>query len=259
MKTLKILDRLLRKPGVYGIRCVVNNKLYVGSSINMRGRCYTHLNHLRRGVHDNSYLQRAWIKHGENNFEFVVLKRCKAGRILIYEQCYLDKTEACDRRYGYNICLFAEGGAMLGRNHSLVARTRMSKTRAGIIPVAATLAAAIANRGKHRSDEIKAKISKGHKGKKLSEDHRANIKATHWTKGENAAEIAKRCLSKNWEVGRKMSPESSKKKSDAMRKIWEKRRAAKSQLKKDSQSQIHDLVENLQAKFRRRLSVSLTM
>lgn len=56
----------------------------------------------------------------------------------------------------------------------------------------ATIAAALVNRGKKRSEEFKAKLSAAKKGKKMSEQHRAAVKANHWTKRPDAAEIRAR-------------------------------------------------------------------
>lgn len=63
-------------PGVYLIRNINNGKAYVGSSVNLRSRWYTHKHGLRSGGHSNQKLQRAWDKHGEASFEFVVLEVC---------------------------------------------------------------------------------------------------------------------------------------------------------------------------------------
>lgn len=40
----------------------------------MRGRYYTHIKHLRKGVHHCPPLQAAWNKYGEKAFEFSVLE-----------------------------------------------------------------------------------------------------------------------------------------------------------------------------------------
>ena len=60
--------------GVYQIRCIPTGKIYVGSAVNLSKRQRDHVNSLRQGDHENVYLQRAWDKYGEENFEFTVLE-----------------------------------------------------------------------------------------------------------------------------------------------------------------------------------------
>ena len=55
--------------GVYKI--VINNKTYVGSSFNIKTRIRQHKSDLKRGRHDNPYLQKAFVKYQEFNWEVV--------------------------------------------------------------------------------------------------------------------------------------------------------------------------------------------
>jgi len=50
-----------RRSGIYLIRCIPNSKIYVGSAADIRLRWRRHVKHLRRGDHQNSYLQKAWL------------------------------------------------------------------------------------------------------------------------------------------------------------------------------------------------------
>jgi len=60
--------------GIYCIKNIINNKIYIGSSINIENRFKQHLSDLRNNNHHNSHLQFSYNKHGENNFVFYVLK-----------------------------------------------------------------------------------------------------------------------------------------------------------------------------------------
>lgn len=64
----------MKKPVVYKIRNVVNQKFYVGSTTNMKERARTHRNKLRRGAHHTPHLQAAWNKYGEECFVFEVVE-----------------------------------------------------------------------------------------------------------------------------------------------------------------------------------------
>ena len=61
-------------PGIYSITNTVNNKLYIGSTINIANRWGEHNCSLRKGTHCNLYLQRSFNKYGEGNFKFNLLK-----------------------------------------------------------------------------------------------------------------------------------------------------------------------------------------
>lgn len=53
--------------GVYQIRNVIDNKRYVGSSINLYKRWRTHKWMLRKGIHHSIYLQNTWNKNSEKS------------------------------------------------------------------------------------------------------------------------------------------------------------------------------------------------
>lgn len=51
--------------GVYKISNKINGKVYIGSSCNLKRRKYSHFSKLRKGLHNNRYLQNSWNKYGE--------------------------------------------------------------------------------------------------------------------------------------------------------------------------------------------------
>lgn len=59
-------------PGIYLITNSVTGTVYVGQARNIRRRWESHRHYLVRGLHHNSYLQRAWAKYGEASFVFAV-------------------------------------------------------------------------------------------------------------------------------------------------------------------------------------------
>ena len=64
-----------KKQGIYQILNLINNKCYVGSSIDILHRFSWHRNMLRKSKHSNKHLEHAWIKYGENNFVFRILEK----------------------------------------------------------------------------------------------------------------------------------------------------------------------------------------
>jgi group I intron endonuclease len=59
---------------VYRIFCGIDNKSYVGITLDFGRRKYDHLNDLRKNKHYNHFLQYAFNMHGEKNFIFEVLE-----------------------------------------------------------------------------------------------------------------------------------------------------------------------------------------
>lgn len=121
---------------IYGIINKINGNKYVGSAVNFYRRKSVHLQQLRGNVHHSKYLQRAWKKYGENNFEFIILEKIdNKEQLLIREQWWLDNSNNA-----YNVCKVA--GSPLGVK---------------------------------RTDATKAKCRLAHLGKILSVEHKDNI------------------------------------------------------------------------------------
>lgn len=51
-----------RISGIYKITNLVNNKVYIGQSVNIRKRWNQHVLELNKNIHPNIYLQSAWNK-----------------------------------------------------------------------------------------------------------------------------------------------------------------------------------------------------
>lgn len=56
---------------VYMIRNKINNKVYIGQTYRFKSRKWEHLNLLRKNIHKNHYLQRDFNMYGENSLEFI--------------------------------------------------------------------------------------------------------------------------------------------------------------------------------------------
>lgn len=94
----------LKKIGVYIIINLINNKVYVGSSVvSILKRMWHHQAMLRLNKHKNSHLQRAFNKYLEENFEFNILELCDKDKCLEREQYWIDYYQSYDQEKGYNI------------------------------------------------------------------------------------------------------------------------------------------------------------
>ena len=92
--------------GIYQIKNIINDKVYVGKSVDIENRFLIHLSRLKNNKHVNQHLQRAWNKYGEGNFKFETIEVCEGNKVLN------EKEKQCIKKYQnkglcYNI---AEGG-----------------------------------------------------------------------------------------------------------------------------------------------------
>ena len=94
---------------IYKITNIVNNKIYIGSSVNYRKRWHDHVYQLNKNIHSNKHLQNAWNKYGEINFKFDIIENCDDDKKYKREQYYLDNLKPFSPN-GYNISTLASGG-----------------------------------------------------------------------------------------------------------------------------------------------------
>lgn len=180
--------------GIYTITNNTNGHRYVGSSVDLKKRFRDHHHYLRNEKHDNSHLQRAWIKYGHLAFKFQILFYCDPEMCITFEQMAMDAL-----RPEYNIAPIA--GSCLGVKfgpHSEETRARMSEAQKGrVFSEEHRAKLSVAGKGHKVSEETlakmksrkvsketKAKIGAVRRGRKLSDEHKANISAgvkAYWT------------------------------------------------------------------------------
>ncbi len=85
------LNSINQTAGVYQIQNIINNHIYVGSTIDLYRRNIRHFSELKLGHHYNTHLQRAYNKYGKDNFEFEVLITCHPDMLVWYEQQFVDQ------------------------------------------------------------------------------------------------------------------------------------------------------------------------
>ncbi len=112
------------KSGIYIIENLINGKKYVGSAKNVDKRWYQHKYTLNNNTHDNSYLQKAWNKHGKDNFNFIIIEDVIIENLLEREQYYIDLYDVCNRKKGYNLAPTA--GNTLGFKHTEETKRKLS-------------------------------------------------------------------------------------------------------------------------------------
>lgn len=115
--------RKVKISGIYRILNTLNNKFYIGSSVDIYTRWSVHKHKLFSNKHNSIKLQRAWNKYGEQHFKFEILEICEPIRdtLILLEQKYLDL------KPDYNICYFASN--TFGFRHSEKTKKILSDLR----------------------------------------------------------------------------------------------------------------------------------
>lgn len=122
--------------GIYKITNLINNKVYIGSSNNLKQRLRQHKSFLKLNQHCNKHLQTSYNKYSSKNFSFNILE-------IIDDETLLDKKEQ------YYINLFDSTNNIKGYNKRIIANS---------------------NRGRKVSDIGRLNMSKGQKGKKFKKE-----------------------------------------------------------------------------------------
>lgn len=91
--------------GIYIVKNIINNKVYIGSSNRIKDRIRTHKWELNKNIHHNQYLQSAWNKYGSNSFIFEILEECEVDELLLKELLYTEKYNSLSTNNGYNLVL----------------------------------------------------------------------------------------------------------------------------------------------------------
>lgn len=181
------------KSGIYLIKNIINNKVYIGSAINIDKRWKHHKKDLAKGKHHSCLLQRAWDKYGEQNFKFEIIEEVQNPvHLLSYEQVFLDYYKSYEDDKGYNICKIA--GSRYGLKSSKETKQKLRE----------------AHIGKKFSEEHKKKIKEANVGRKLSQEHKNKL-----TGKKHSLETKQKLREAH--IGKKLSEETKQKMSEAKR------------------------------------------
>nr|MDA3779499.1 GIY-YIG nuclease family protein [Bacteroidales bacterium] len=89
--------------GIYIIRNKINNKIYVGSAIDVKKRWRDHKWYLKENKHHNPHLQASYNKYELENFKFILELECNKINLIGNETNVIQKYDSKNRNYGYNI------------------------------------------------------------------------------------------------------------------------------------------------------------
>ena len=146
-------DKIYSRIGIYGIKNILNNKIYVGKTgMNFGDRWDNHKALLRGNKHDNPYLQNAWNKYGEESFEFIVIEDCQVEELNDKEMYWIKYYK--ELGLAYNLHNGGDGGYNLGQHLSEETKRKIGEKNR------------VNSFGKTHSQETKQKMRESHLGKK---------------------------------------------------------------------------------------------
>ena len=94
--------------GIYKITNIINNKVYIGQSINLQRRKTDHIRDLNKNRNHNNHFQNAWNKYGEENFIFEIIHVVDdSDELNKLETYYIDLYDSTNPDKGYN---YTRGG-----------------------------------------------------------------------------------------------------------------------------------------------------
>ena len=91
------------KSGIYKITCIINNRVYIGSSKDISRRIGEHKSELRLNKHHNRLLQEDYNLYGMDNFKFETVCLCDMQDLLNIEQQVIDDYGGLDSMNNYNL------------------------------------------------------------------------------------------------------------------------------------------------------------
>lgn len=172
--------------GIYCIENIVNGKKYIGQSKDLKKRKREHYSLLRRNCHGNRYLQRAWNKYGEDNFEFKILLLCKESELTKYEMFFDNKCKEKNSSYNIRDCVDSNKGF------------RHSEKTKNILKEKST--------GRRLSQDTRDKISEKNKGRIKTADHRKKLQESgmgHPVSSETRLKISQSKIGKSHIISEK--------------------------------------------------------
>ena len=123
------------KSGIYKITAKHSGEFYIGSSNDISRRWERHRHYFKLNQHQNRFLQRIYNKHGQDNFIYEIIELIEKDKLEEREQYYMDLLHPA-----LNLRLIAKN-----------------------------------NTGLKHTEEAKERMRQAHVGKKLTEEHKANI------------------------------------------------------------------------------------
>lgn len=150
--------------GIYRIVCSKNGKMYIGSAICIKKRLCKHKWCLKNNIHTNKHLQNAFNIYGSDSFIYEIIEICSEKILLEREQYWIDKFNASNRDFGFNVVPYSDRKAMSEETKEKISKALKGRKKTEEARKNMILAQ------NNRSKEWNEKISAGQRGKIVSEE-----------------------------------------------------------------------------------------
>jgi len=187
--------------GIYQIKSIQKEKIYIGSAVSLKCRKSTHFKELKDNTHSNKHLQNHVNKYGIEDLVFIIMEFCSKEKLIEREQYWMDTLKP-----EFNICRVA--GSALGVKWSeeqkqkirgennpmkkIEVRQKVSQSRKGfILSKEARLKISIASKGRKHTEGSLVKMSNNAKGNKYA------LGSKH---SEDQIQIQRNLAKKSWET-----------------------------------------------------------
>lgn len=207
------------KSGIYAITNSINQKVYVGSAVNIGRRWTEHRTTLKQKKHHSKKLQNSWNKHGAESFSFSVIEYVyDLNELILREQYWIDLKKSASA-FGYNVSPTAS--SLLGFKHSIEAIQKCREAKLGKkMPAHVAEALRIANTGRKHTPEHIAKSTLSRIGKKKSPESIEKTASAH--RGMKRTDESRKRMSDSMKgkasfLGKKHTEETKRKISETKR------------------------------------------
>lgn len=112
--------------GIYKIVNQLNNKVYIGQSINIEQRFKHHIWEAfnEKHVQYNYFISRAIRKYGIDNFKLEIIEECEEEKLNEKEIYWINFYKSNNSKYGYNMTQGGDGGPRLKGERNPKARLK---------------------------------------------------------------------------------------------------------------------------------------
>ncbi len=107
--------------GIYKITNLLNDKVYIGQSVDIKRRWSNHINYAENkdSKEYNTPIHNAIRKYGKDNFKFEIIEECSLEELDQKEQYWIKFYNATNRNLGYNLTKGGLGGHKSNCKHIL--------------------------------------------------------------------------------------------------------------------------------------------